>query len=192
MDWRSRDSNEILPYACVLIHELTNFLSYPYNPYSFQPGGFKNNNSLHIVRVQVLAPRAGSSFTLVEGQVKGQFAFSMLWEVGLTLGGDFSGIDYLKSIPSLGGDNLTTTLLCIIWIGMATNAFATWAQISGQQRVGASRAAIFYATQPVWAVVLSVMIGLDTLSTFEVIGGMLIVSGSVLLALADNGMKGEG
>lgn len=124
--------------------------------------------------------------------MKGQFAFSMLWEVGLTLGGDFSGVDYLKSIPTLGGDNLTTTLLCIIWIGMATNAFATWAQISGQQRVGASRAAIFYATQPVWAVVLSVMIGLDTLSTFEVIGGMLIVSGSVLLALADNGMKGEG
>lgn len=147
--------------------------------------------SLHIVRVQVLAPRAGANMSLVEGQVAGQLLFSFVWEVALNLFGDHSGPAYLMSIPTLSTQNITTTLLCILWIGMLTNALSTWVQITGQQRVGASRAAIFYATQPVWAVILSVLIGLDSLSTFEIIGGILIVSGSVLLAIADSGSGGN-
>lgn len=80
-------------------------------------------------------------------------------------------------------------ILGIIWIGVATNALSTWAQVNAQQRVGAARASIFYATQPVWAVVTAVLAGVDTLSLFEIIGGLLIVSASIVVAIADLGAR---
>lgn len=66
-----------------------------------------------------------------------------------------------------------------------TTALATWAQVVGQQRVGPSRAAIFYATQPVWAVGLACAAGLDRLTGPEVVGGGLIVAAGAVVAVMD-------
>lgn len=106
--------------------------------------------------------------------------------VVLALSGDSTVPSYFSHALSMSASDMLVTVLGIIWIGFFTNAGSTWAQIVGQQRVGASKAAIFYASQPVWAAGLSIATGLDSLTVNEVIGGALIISGSLLLAAVDH------
>lgn len=141
------------------------------------------------MRLERLTPEAGAALPLAEGQIRGQLFFAALWEVILALSGDATVPAYINQLPQLNLRDFFTNLIGILWIGGATNALSTWAQVNGQQRVGAARAAIFYAIQPVWAVFLSVLSGVDTLSFYEVIGGLLIVSGSILLATADGSIR---
>lgn len=142
--------------------------------------------SVYIVRLDVLTSRAGAALPLAEGQIQGQLAFAAAWEMILALSGDSTVPAYFQHALDTPVQNIVLTVLGILWIGVATNAGSTWAQIVGQQRVGASKAAIFYASQPIWAAGLSVAAGLDTLSRNEIIGGALIIAGGLLLAAVDH------
>lgn len=128
----------------------------------------------------------GSALPLAEGQVLGQLSFAAAWQTVFALSGDSTIPSYLEYTLKMSTQDIFTTVLCIIWIGFAANALSTWAQIVGQQRVGASKAAIFYASQPVWAAGLSIASGLDSLSNNEIAGGAFIIAGSLLLAVVDH------
>lgn len=127
--------------------------------------------------------------SVVDGMIRAQVVCSLAFEMSVLLSGDPASTAFLRHMPHLSMHDTITSLICILWIGGATSALAMWAQVVGQARVGASRAAVFYASQPVWAVGLTVASGLDKLSQSEVIGGALIVLGGFLVALGDNGME---
>lgn len=147
--------------------------------------------SFQIVRLDELAPRAGAALPLVKGTIQVQLALAAACQLAVMLTGDASLSAYLEHAHSLSFADLLAAGVSIAWIGACTSGAATWAQVVGQARVGASRAAIFYATQPVWAAGLAVASGMDSLTSSEVVGGLLIVSGSMLLAITDGATGGD-
>lgn len=83
--------------------------------------------------------------------------------------------------------DLALTGVGLFWLGAATTVLATWAQVTGQRRVGASRAAVSYALQPLWAVLTAVGLGVDGAGGWELFGGALIMSAGLILAILDFG-----
>ena len=141
--------------------------------------------SIHVIRLQMLTKKVADPLTLVRQKGITQLMLSMATLLGLYFLGDHSSWQYLTTLPSFSQNHFVSSIACIFWIGSATTALATWAQVVGQKRIGPSRAAIFYATQPVWAVAIATSLGMDQLSVGELIGGGFIVAAGLTLALAE-------
>jgi drug/metabolite transporter (DMT)-like permease len=77
--------------------------------------------------------------------------------------------------PAVVRDVLLLTLLSTI---LATHLMSTY-----QPRVPASRAALIYLLEPVFAAVLSILVGHDSLTGRLLLGGALILSGNALVEL---------
>lgn len=77
--------------------------------------------------------------------------------------------------PAVLRDMLLLTLLSTI---LATHLLSTY-----QPRVPASRAALIYLLEPVFAAVLSILVGHDSVSGRLLLGGALILSGNALVEL---------
>lgn len=133
----------------------------------------------------MLTKKVADPLTLVRQKGIAQVMLSVATLLGLYFLGDHSSWQYLTTLPSFSQNHVISSVACIVWIGAATTALATWAQVVGQQRVGPSRAAIFYATQPVWAVVIATSLGMDKLSVGELVGGGFIVAAGLTLAVAE-------
>lgn len=138
--------------------------------------------SAHVVRLDVVSSSA-STLSLVDAKTRTQVALAAVC-VGLFSGGD--NVEFVKGV--FRGDETwnwwLTTLIGALWVGGCTTSAATFLQVEGQARVGATRAAVFYASQPVWAALLSVLLQVDTLTVNEVLGGAMIVSAGVLVAFS--------
>ena len=72
-----------------------------------------------------------------------------------------------------------------LWSGIAINAVAPFLQVGGQQAVGATRAQVVYASQPLWAALLSLCLLGETLGKEGLIGGALFLSAMLLAATAE-------
>jgi drug/metabolite transporter (DMT)-like permease len=77
--------------------------------------------------------------------------------------------------PAVVRDVLLLTMLSTI---LATHLMSTY-----QPRVPASRAALIYLLEPVFAAVLSILVGHDSLTGRLLLGGALILSGNALVEL---------
>lgn len=77
--------------------------------------------------------------------------------------------------PAVVRDMLLLTLLSTV---LATHLMATY-----QPRVSASRAALIYLLEPVFAAILSVIVGHDSVTGRLILGGALILSGNALVEL---------
>jgi drug/metabolite transporter (DMT)-like permease len=75
-------------------------------------------------------------------------------------------------------------LLVALWSGLAVNAVAPYLQVGGQQAVGPARAQILYASQPLWACVLSVACLGETVGTLGLVGAVAFLSAMMLAATA--------
>eukprot|EP01083_Nonionella_stella_P192120 710490_1 len=73
-----------------------------------------------------------------------------------------------------------------LWSGLAVNAVAPFLQVSGQQAVGASRAQVVYASQPLWASLLSWIMLKETLGHDGMMGGSLFLVAIALAATAES------
>lgn len=73
-----------------------------------------------------------------------------------------------------------------LWSGLAVNAVAPFLQVSGQQAVGASRAQVVYASQPLWASLLSWIMLKETLGQDGMMGGSLFLVAIALAATAES------
>uniref|UniRef100_A0A7S3V8P1 EamA domain-containing protein n=1 Tax=Chaetoceros debilis TaxID=122233 RepID=A0A7S3V8P1_9STRA len=73
-----------------------------------------------------------------------------------------------------------------LWSGLAVNAVAPFLQVSGQQAVGASRAQVVYASQPLWASLLSWIMLKETLGQDGMIGGSLFLVAIAIAATAES------
>ena len=71
-----------------------------------------------------------------------------------------------------------------LWSGLVVNAFASILQVSGQQAVGPARAQVVYASQPLWAAILSLVFLGETVGAEGAIGGGLFLFAVFLAATA--------
>ena len=72
-----------------------------------------------------------------------------------------------------------------IWSGLAVNCLAPYLQVSGQQTVGPARAQILYASQPLWAAIMSFFLLNEQFGTEGAIGGSAFLAAMFLAATAE-------
>lgn len=72
-----------------------------------------------------------------------------------------------------------------LWSGLAVNCLAPYLQVSGQQAVGPARAQILYASQPLWAAVMSFFLLGEQFGTQGYIGGSAFLGAMFLAATAE-------
>lgn len=114
---------------------------------------------------------------------------SLLAVIGTTINGDDGVVQYVSAFGSMSQSERIAAVAWSMWIGVGTTALATWAQVVGQERVGGSKAAVVYASQPVWAVALACGLGLESLTPMELLGGGVIVGAGMLAAIGEMGSK---
>lgn len=72
-----------------------------------------------------------------------------------------------------------------LWSGLAVNCVAPYLQVSGQQAVGPARAQILYASQPLWAAIMSLFLLGEQCGTQGLIGGSFFLGAMFLAATAE-------
>jgi len=123
--------------------------------------------------------------TLIKNKITVQAGLSIL--LLLVLGWDDS-YQYVSAMASNNADNINDALLvgsAALWSGLAINAVAPFLQVGGQQAVGATRAQVVYASQPLWAALLSLCLLGETLNEDGLIGGALFLSAMFLASTAE-------
>jgi drug/metabolite transporter (DMT)-like permease len=84
------------------------------------------------------------------------------------------------------GSNWLLFGLATLWSGIVVNAVAPFLQVGGQQAVGPARAQILYASQPLWAAVISWAVLHETVGYMGALGGTLFLLAIYLAATADS------
>jgi len=72
-----------------------------------------------------------------------------------------------------------------LWSGLAVNCLAPYLQVSGQQAVGPARAQILYASQPLWAAIMSFFLLGERFGAEGYIGGSAFLGAMFLAATAE-------
>jgi len=73
----------------------------------------------------------------------------------------------------------------VLWSGVAVNAVAPFLQVGGQQVVGPTRCQTVYASQPLWASIMSYFALGETVGFAGLVGGGAFLSALLLAATAD-------
>jgi drug/metabolite transporter (DMT)-like permease len=76
-------------------------------------------------------------------------------------------------------------VIVVLWSGVAVNAIAPFLQVGGQQAVGPTRAQTLYASQPLWASILSYIFLEETVGSQGLIGGLAFLAALFLAATAE-------
>lgn len=78
----------------------------------------------------------------------------------------------------------------IVGVAVFSTALAVQAFYAGSRRIGAARAALVSTVEPVYTIVLATLIFGETLTTVQILGGVLVIGG-VLLAESGSGQMAE-
>ena len=114
--------------------------------------------------------------TLITTKITAQAALSVLAAVAA-----WSSVG--PQLDAFDGD-LWPIAAAAIWSGVFVNAFASVLQVSGQQAVGPARAQVVYASQPLWAAILSLIFLGETVGVEGCVGGALFIAACFLAATA--------
>lgn len=85
----------------------------------------------------------------------------------------------------LSADISGLLVVVVLWSGVAVNAIAPFLQVGGQQAIGPTRAQTLYASQPLWASILSYMFLGETVGFQGLIGGIAFLVALFLAATAE-------
>lgn len=92
---------------------------------------------------------------------------------------DYQGV--LQAVRSFD----TGEWIGVLYLGLACSVFAFLVQTWAIQQTSASRASLLMGTEPIWAVLIGLTIGQETLALLGIIGAALIITGTYL------GLKAE-
>jgi drug/metabolite transporter (DMT)-like permease len=96
------------------------------------------------------------------------------------------GVDWQASLDYLASDpNWALILPVVLWSGVAVNAVAPFLQVGGQQAVGPTRCQTIYASQPLWAALLSFFFLGEMVGMQGLLGGTAFLSALFLAATAE-------
>jgi drug/metabolite transporter (DMT)-like permease len=95
-----------------------------------------------------------------------------------------SGAETMEYITSADSTTWSSILPVVVWSGVAVNAVAPFLQVGGQQTVGPTRCQTIYASQPLWAAILSFMFLGETIGTQGLVGGTIFLVALFMAATA--------
>jgi len=104
-------------------------------------------------------------------------------------GGLMAAKEYLDELWASSSSSPADALLigsAALWSGFAINAVAPFLQVGGQQSVGASRAQVLYASQPLWASILSFAFLGETMGNQGLMGASLFLIAIFFAATAES------
>ncbi|WP_258062661.1 DMT family transporter [Arthrobacter sp. B0490] len=87
---------------------------------------------------------------------------------------DYRGV--LQAVRSFD----TGQWLGVLYLGLVCSVFAFLVQTWAIQQTSASRASLLMGTEPIWAVLIGITIGQETLALLGIIGAALIITGTFL------------
>lgn len=93
---------------------------------------------------------------------------------------------YVQELITSSSGDLLLVGSAMCWSGLIINAIVPFLQVSGQQMVGASRAQVVYASQPLWASILSFILLGETLGEDGMKGGFLFLVAIFIAASAES------
>jgi drug/metabolite transporter (DMT)-like permease len=96
-----------------------------------------------------------------------------------------SGTETMEYISSADSATWSSIFPVVFWSGVAVNALAPFLQVGGQQAVGATRCQTIYASQPLWAAILSFLFLGETIGTQGLVGGTVFLVALFMAATAE-------
>jgi drug/metabolite transporter (DMT)-like permease len=115
---------------------------------------------------------------LITGKIATQAVLSLLL---LAACGYQDSVDYLTA----ASPRLEIVIPVILWSGVAVNAVAPFLQVGGQQAVGPTRCQTIYASQPLWASIMSYVFLGETVGSQGLVGGAAFLVALFLAATAE-------
>ena len=100
----------------------------------------------------------------------------------LALGGLGSAMDFVSTAST---HDLMLVGGVALWSGLAVNLVAPYLQVGGQQAVGPARAQIVYASQPLWAAMMSMVVLGETVGDQGMLGGAAFLGAMLVAATAE-------
>ena len=143
--------------------------------------------SMHVVRLSYHAPRLNPLRLARAKEVSRLGYASATLAVGVALSSQQA--DALGAFVASFGDAPDAARLAlgiVLWNGVVTTAFPTWAQSFGQARVSAGTAQVLYSLQPLWSSLFGFLLLGETFSAAGGAGAALILA-AVFLAGTDAG-----
>lgn len=98
----------------------------------------------------------------------------------------FGRQETLNFLSDSSAGDLKLVGIVALWSGLAVNCVAPYLQVSGQQAVGPARAQILYASQPLWAAIMSFFLLGEACGIEGFSGGALFLVAMFLAATAEN------
>ena len=143
--------------------------------------------SMHVVRLSCHAPRLNPLRLARAKEVSRLGYASATLAVGVALSSqqaDALGAFVASFVDA--PDAARLALGIVLWNGVVTTAFPTWAQSFGQARVSAGTAQVLYSLQPLWSSLFGFLLLGETFGAAGGAGAALILA-AVLLAGTDAG-----
>jgi drug/metabolite transporter (DMT)-like permease len=129
------------------------------------------------------------------------FMGSISWAAQIILVSKYSGssmLEYLYGMftPTLflapyvfivesGGELSLNAIVYLAYLAVACSLGATYFQVKGQKYVAASSAAIIFLLEPVFALIFSLVMGLEDLVLYKLVGGGLIVLATYITTVGE-------
>jgi drug/metabolite transporter (DMT)-like permease len=90
----------------------------------------------------------------------------------------------LEFFAGASGRDLALVGAVTLWSGMIVNGIVPYLQVGGQQAVGPTKAQILYASQPLWAALMSLVFLGETVGNQGMVGGAAFMGAMMLAATA--------
>ena len=131
------------------------------------------------LRLFRLGKRVPTSELITTKMVTQSFlAFSML--------SFFGRQEAMNFLSGSSADDFKLVCVVALWSGLAVNCVAPYLQVSGQQAVGPARAQILYASQPLWAAIMSFILLGEACGIEGFTGGALFLVAMYLATSAED------
>lgn len=96
-----------------------------------------------------------------------------------------SGVIFLPLVFAYGFNLTTDALLYIAYLAIVCSIGATFFQVLGQRYISASTASLIFLLEPVFALLFSVLMGLEMAELYKIMGGGLIISALYIALISE-------
>lgn len=117
--------------------------------------------------------------------VRGAGLMTFAQETGLEIATFFATIQDRISSGTLTASSVQIAVSAVLWTGLVSTAYTTFAQSFGQQRVKPADANLIYSLQPIFTAVFAYFLLGETMGMYGFVGGS-VIGGAVLLAASQS------
>jgi drug/metabolite transporter (DMT)-like permease len=148
--------------------------------------------SLHVVRLSYHAPRLPPVVLARAKELSRLVYATVALGVGVMLApGQADALGAFVRSFTEAPSAAALALSIVVWNGLVTTAFPTWAQSYGQAAVSAGTAQVMYTSQPLWSALFGFLVLGETFSQQGAAGALLMFSAVVVVALAESRREEE-